>query len=206
MWLHQERWQTFMKRQLIPILTLFLICHTSYSQTHSQVVDDEIIHELIIHEIDNSPKNRSDKIFGKKRINSRQILWSEAIISILSENSIDTFEFQFEALVQRDRNIKSEFKKIDELFDSEDITYLREQFENEIVNSWNFKAKKVTIKKNPRNNFYSYSIPLFDKEFQTAIIYKEFYCGSLCAYGTVEVYQKNNGKWKHYKSISLWIS
>ena len=193
-----------MKRQLILILTFFLICHVSYSQRHSKIVNDEIIQELIIIDIDNSPKDRSDKI-GKKRINNGRIFWTQAIISIFSENSNDTFEHQFEALIQSERN-NSELKKISELFDNHDIKFLKEQFENEIRNPWIFKAKKGTLKKNPKNNFYSYSIPLFDIEFETAIIYKEFFCGSLCAYGTVEVYRKDKGKWKHYKSIALWIS
>lgn len=195
-----------MKRQYILILTFFFICQVSYSQRYSIIVNDEIIHEVIIFDIDNSPKNISDRIFGKKKINRERILWKEALISIFNENSIATFEYQFEALVQRDRNNDLELNHISELFDKEDIPHLREQFENEIENSWKFKAKKGTIKKNPRNNFYSYSIPLFDREYKTAIIYKEFFCGSLCAYGTVEFYRKDNGKWIHYKSIALWIS
>lgn len=195
-----------MRHKITLILSLFFISIDLFSQTYSNTLDDKIILEIITFEIDNSPKYNSDRKIGKKKINESKILWSEAMITLISEHPPLTFEYQFEALVNRDGQYNRQLNRISDFFNKDDINYLREQFENEIDTSWMFKSKKGKIKKNPRNNFYTYSNPLFDIGLTTALIYKEFYCGSLCAYGTVEVYRKENNKWKHFKTIPLWIS
>lgn len=195
-----------MKKLCIYILTIFFVCDISFSQTYSEIVDDEIIHELIIFEINNSPKNRSDRVIGKKRVNSKRILWSNAMISIIDYKPPVAFENQIEKLFKRDNRYNPELTKLMDLLSNADINYMKEQFENETEEQWNFKAKKGRISDNPRNKFYTYSVPLFNKEHTIAIIYKEFYCGNLCAAGTVEVYIKKNDKWEHYKSIGLWVS
>ena len=93
-----------------------------------------------------------------------------------------------------------------EIFNNNDIEYMKEQFENELKNNWTFETKKSKLKNRLKKDFYSYTIPLFSKDKSKAIIYKEFYCGSLCAYGTIEILEKKDNKWNFYDSMFLWMS
>jgi len=200
-------------RQLIYILIFIGLTKYSYSQTYSAIVSDSIIENFIVWEIDNTDKYYYDQKLWKKRIEERIIHWEEALIDhILSQAYIpNSFENQFEIMIMQDknysRNSNKVLKSIPELFDKKDVEYLKMQFENTQRNIvWEFNSKKSNLKKKPKNKYYTYSIPLFNKSHTIAILYKVFYCGSLCASGDLNIYVKESGKWKLYKSIGCWMS
>lgn len=194
-----------MKNRFIIILILLLTVQ-GYSQTYSGIVSDGIINELLISEIDNRPKRNEDQKLWKKRIHSKPISWTQAIIKLISSSPYD-FNFQKTELISRDKQYNHELKKITELFTESDFEYMEILFNSELNNDWIFNVKKGKIKTRVKRNYYTYSIPLFDQKHEKAIIYFEFRgCGSVCGVGKILVYVKNNNKWNFYKSIPLWIS
>ena len=192
-----------MKYINIIIFLLFFLNHIS-SQTYNKFVSDNEILELIKWDISNVQKIEPDRIFFRKKIIKKRILWKNAILDLF--NVKYDFEHQMKSLIKNDDNRDTTLFKLIDIFDSSDFEYMKKQFDNELQNDWNFKSKKGRLVKYTRNNFYSYSIPLFNKAHTKAITYKEFYCGSVCAYGYVQVYFKTNNSWDLYKTILLWES
>ena len=194
-----------MKKE-ITLLLLILLTIKVYSQTYSTILPDSLINELLISEIDNRSKIYDDQKLWKKRINANPISWTEAMILILSPETAD-FMFQKTALIKRDERYLPKLKKLTELLSKSDFDYMEKQFNSEQKNKWNFKAKKGRLKNNPKRKFYSYSIPLFNKEHTIAILYSEFGGGcKYCAGARMLVYFKTGNTWKLYKSIPLWES
>lgn len=184
------------------------LCNNLYGQ-ESNAISDSIVEKFIAWEIDNSEKNSEDQKIWKKRINQRVIPWEEALIDMIESAQFpNNFENQFKQIIELDNSSNNgQLKTISELFSNEDVIFLKLQYENARKKTeWSCKSRKGQIKKNPKNNFYSYSIPLFDKTKTIAILYKEFYCGSVCSYGYLNIYRKENGIWKLYKSTNCWMS
>ena len=190
------------------LILLFLIFSTYklHSQTYSGIVSDTLIESVLMAEIENQPKHSDDRNFWKKRIYSVPISWKQAIIKLISKPPYD-FSFQKEELINRDSRYNPNLKKITELFDNDDFEYIKKQFYSELKNNWSFETRKSTLKEHPTKNYYTYSIPLFDRKKEKAIIYTEFLgCGSTCGEGQILVYLKKNNKWNLYKKINTWIS
>jgi hypothetical protein len=64
-------------------------------------------------------------------------------------------------------------------------------------------------KSNPREEtlpHYRFSMPYFNKDKTTFIIYYNYYCGSLCAEYSLRLYKKVKGKWKFIKSFYTVVS
>jgi hypothetical protein len=195
-----------LKKTIFLVINTLLLNSYCFSQNYSSIIPDGIINELITYEIINSKKSNNDYKILRKRISKVPIKWNNAIINILNIDTSLTFEIQYNALIDRDKQYNFGLKKINELFNENDINYLKEQFDNELNKEWNLNLGKIKLIRNPKKRNYSYSIPLFNIEKNKAIIYKEFYCGSLCAYGSIEIYIFKDESWMHYKSIPLWIS
>ena len=199
-------------RRLIYIFFLFGLTIQTRAQTYNSIVSDSIIENFMVWEIDNSGKYSTDSKFFKKKVNTYVIHWDNAIISLIeSAISPNSFENQFEQMIYQDKSYSStyykELKRIPEIVDEADIDFLKLQYENAERNKqWKFNSEKVRLKRNSNNNYYTYSTPLFNKEYTIAILYKEFFCGSVCAYGHLNIYMKENGQWKLYKSIFCWQS
>ena len=192
-----------MKKE-IQLILLLLFTVNLYSQTYNNIVSDSIVNELLIFEIDNSPKTYDDQKWWEKRINSIPIPWSEVMISIYSPEIAD-FEFQKKVLIERDKQYNQELKNLTELFSESDFNYMKKQFNSENKIKWNFKIKKGRIKNNPKRKYYTYSIPLFNKKNTKEILYSEFGGGcSHCGGANMLIYFKNDNNWKLYKSIPLW--
>ena len=197
-----------------PIYLVFFISliNQSYSQTYNSFVSDSIIENFISWEIENSSKNSKDQKLWKKRISKRVIHWEEALIGMIgSAHFPNSFENQYQQMIYEDKSWSSRYYKdlkyIPELFNKEDLKYLQLQFENTNRNlEWGFKSEAGSFKNKPRNKYYTYTTPLFNKYHTIAIIYKEFNCGTLCAYGRLFIYVKEEENWKLYKEIGCWVS
>ena len=193
-----------MKNELTLIL-LLLFTLNIHSQEYSGIVSDSDINELLVYQIDNQPKHNDDRKLWKKRIYDNPVSWSQVIIKLISSPPYD-FEFQKTELINRDKRYNRELEKITELFSESDFEFMKEQFNSEQKKKWTFNAEKGNIDDNPKKNYYSFSIPLFNEKYDKSIIYSEFGgCGNLCGEGEILVYVKTNNKWKLYKSIPLWI-
>jgi hypothetical protein len=55
-------------------------------------------------------------------------------------------------------------------------------------------------------SFCSISLPLFSEDRETAVIRLSYSCGSLCGYGGIYVFKKENGVCKPFTVIDQWIS
>lgn len=53
---------------------------------------------------------------------------------------------------------------------------------------------------------YTFSLPYFNKDKNSFLIYYDFYCGNLCAEYSLRLYKKINGKWIYIKSYFSIVS
>lgn len=192
------------------IILFFLSSNYLCSQTYSKYASNESVNDVLKFCIDNLKYNSFDKI-KRKKIKSENIKWHEAFLTIYSKDSLNSFDSQFETILNRDNKLSSNYinkglKKVKDIFSVKDIAFMRLQFDNEKNIIWNLKTKKGRFKSKPRRNYYIYSLPLFNLKKDKAIIFIENYCGGHCGGTRVEVLVKNNDKWVLYKSIGFWES
>jgi hypothetical protein len=88
----------------------------------------------------------------------------------------------------------------------EDLEYMKSQYVSTNETTWNFKHKKLKLKKRHRAGDYQYSVPLFTRDGTRAIMWRYKYCGSLCAYSELHMYNLKNGKWEITELIHGWMS
>ncbi len=200
-------------RIAVYIFVLSITFLKGYSQTYSTKISDTTIEDFMAWEINDTLSQSTYKKFKTLQIHSSIIPWQEALIDFMGISQIPiSFENQFNQIIRQDEAYSRSSKdtnsvKLIELLNDDDISYLKLQFENSIQNAnWKFEFPKSKIKKHPKNNFYSFTIPLFNESHSLAIVYKEFYCGSMCAYANLNIYKKENEIWKLYKSFGCWMS
>lgn len=194
-------------------LVIFLgLTSQMISQTYSGTISDSLIENFVIWEIDHSSKHPDESKLWNRKIAKKIIPWEEALISLLGSAGFpNSFENQYQQLLSQDKSwtlrYGNDLKYISELLSESDIKFLKLQFDSNGKDAqWTFKTSKFNIKNNPRKNFYSYTIPLFNKSHNIAILYKEFFCGSACAEGRILIYVLENNHWRLYKDIPCWIS
>ena len=107
-----------------------------------------------------------------------------------------------------DLDFKVRFKKLFERSDltASDLKFMQEQYESIKDVKWTFKHKNLKLKQQYRKNYFKYSIPIFNKKRTLAIMWRYQYCGSLCAYSELHIYEWKNEKWIIKELIDGWIS
>lgn len=176
------------------LLFFLIIISKSFGQTYSNLFSDKEIEEIILYDIKVSEKYEEEPKLGKKKISSE-------IISL--DKVIQTLEFTF---IDFGFDLREEQKQFEYLFQKESFEYYKAQAKNQIKNNWNLKSNAAKFKNKFSNNYYNYSIPLFNKEKDIAIIYKTLFCGDLCGHGAIEIYKQFDDKWIYQATIGLWIS
>lgn len=176
----------FMKTLVkINIFFLMLVINAS-AQTMSSLISDSEIKELITSEIEKKDDN-SERI---KKVKPKIIEWSLwAEIAGISSGYI-----------------KSKTESVNDIFTNADFEYMSQQIKAEKKTVWGLNLKKGKLKANSKNNYYLYSIPLYDKTHEKAIFIKDYTCGRHCGKTTIEVYIKTENVWKFYKSVFLFES
>ena len=183
-----------MKKSLTIII--FLIClYRIDAQLYNEYVNDKQINQFMIHLLvtKTTYKNAFNKDFKKiyyKPIHIGKANWS--MYDKLNENL--SFEVRFKKL----------FKRSD--LNKNDFDFMKNQYQTIKDTEWNFEHRKLKLKKIYRKNYFKYSIPIFNKDMTLAIMWRYKYCGSLCAYSELHIYEFKNGKWKIKELIDGWIS
>jgi len=94
----------------------------------------------------------------------------------------------------------------DTIFKQEDRNFLFLQFNAIKDTIWHDSFSKSELTKQFLYARY-YSIPLFSLDRNYVIIYREYYCGSECAYGGIYVYRRiDKNNWVFVTSVNTWIS
>jgi len=139
------------------------------------------------------------------------------------ENSDDYLELSKYDSILSDEDIKHIYRQIDDLILSKDFDLQQDRIKNQNItilpilqyNQFRDKIlaenKKLAYWEELEKEFhiyeyYSISYPVFSIDQQTAIISFGHHCGSLCGNGSIEIYQRKNGKWVSIKYITNWVS
>lgn len=112
-----------------------------------------------------------------------------------SKNKIETSDtldwiFDYKAL-----STLSDFKK-------EDIFAMIQQKEN--IKEFEWDNSKLGFNLSNENNWYSFSVPLFSKDKNKAVMKISSLCQGLCGTGNTVVFTKKNGKWTS-ATTGLWL-
>lgn len=181
-----------MNRKIITFITLlFLIGNNIYGQK-TEVVNFEKVYSFINSTLTNDTKkfNLSDPTsFGMFGDDTTSILTD----SIFDQADRDFFREQFAML----DNVKWEKGKIigANLISQHDITKVFKR-----KNGWNKFRKKYG------DCLTSFSLPLFNKNYDYCIIYHWTQCDYLAGGGSTDLYKLENGKWIFIKSYMIGIS
>jgi hypothetical protein len=157
-------------------------------------------------------------------------LASDILIKAAGEKKIDYFlnERFFGAMRKIDTKNVNDTLNLEHLFSQEDIVYMKCQLKaSNTVKDWktilkneyfkdNDSIKKILVKyktlkdmyesgkmkkiSSLRSSYYYYSIPLFNKKRNFAVIYREDY-----AHGAFLILKKEKKKWIHYATRLYWI-
>lgn len=190
-----------MRLPLLIIVIGLILSHKAWSQTYSSVIDDGKISEFIQDEIDSkfsySKKHERRWYHFRKRIKKSPTDWNLANWEMRWEQSkIVDFHNKFFFVID---SLKKYFTEADMLF-------LEQQYNAQRINDWSFKPKHCRVKKSYKIDFYEFTIPLFSKDFETAIFYNYYLCGSLCAYSGLWIYKWDGEKWVQDKYLKGWMS
>ncbi len=175
--------------RLILILT-FLVSNFGFSQNLSSLIPDKKIIEFIEWELKtNSKKNKiyyqikqwTDLSFNyQEDLNKRDISYSKQFL-FTKENNLDT------------------------IFSKNDREFLIEQKNSINQIEWLSDFENGNISKR-RTKRYIYSIPLFSKDQNFVLIYKEYWTGRENAKGCYYLYKKNEVSWELVGTYNCWIS
>ena len=183
-------------RLLLLIIPIFFQLELS-SQTYSSIISDKNINDFIENEI--KMKSSYPKRFYhlSKRIYCKPIHWGNADWD-MSYICSDTIKFEYKFL-----SIKDSLRKY---FNEIDLGYFKEQYYKQIISNWTMKSKYVRFLKKPKIDYYEFTIPFFTKDLKTAIFYEYYYCGPVCAYSAIWIYNWDGNKWIRSKYLDGWIS
>lgn len=193
-------------RKLTLILFGFLNMTFAIGQTYSSVTSDKEIYDFLNWMTVNDRKYGEEPKLKRKQISYKILSW-------------DTTNFRAKdtALINKYPNFSLDHQYIyqkrggtDTIFQQKDRDFLFKQFTAIKDTIWHdkfSKSKFLTSKKQKKPNRYYYSIPLFSVDKKYVIIHRQYYCGSLCAYGGYYVYRRlDNNKWEYVTAVNTWIS
>jgi hypothetical protein len=65
-------------------------------------------------------------------------------------------------------------------------------------------VSSLDLSLHPEKTIFSYSIPIFSRNHQYAILIKGFYCGLVCGNGAYYLYKRNGADWIMIKRFNEW--
>ncbi len=81
-----------------------------------------------------------------------------------------------------------------------DKKYIDRMFTNDVKKGWKTYYSKYG------RGYFQFSIPLFNVDFDVALISLEFNSGRVCEYGGTYLCKKIHGKWVITRTYSVWMS
>jgi len=115
----------------------------------------------------------------------------EKMSKILTDSDIDYIFSQFST----EKKLKLDFEKLK--LDNVSDEVLKS------VSDYLQSEDRTNQKKYDYLGIYNLTIPLFSKNKKYALFDNSFYCGLLCAYDGIDVYEFKNGKWESIGSIGI---
>jgi hypothetical protein len=187
--------------KIYALLFLAIIPFISLGQTYSSKVSDSTILAFMKWEIQNGEKYAEANKFRMNRKTSDKILKFDTL-NFYYPDSLHQYDWQYRAFLFNRHN------KIDTLFSNADIESLFIQFTALKDTVWSHKISGAKIKNwNFPKNQYTYSIPIFSYNNKYVLIKKSFFCGNVCAYGGIYLYEKiDDNNWKLLKILHGWMS
>lgn len=185
-----------MKNLVIISVIIFGLSQKVNSQKYNSLILDSEIQKILSYEIEEIKSQSQDK-FSEKVIKSEIFNWKNVVLG--KDKVSELLKIISES--DEEENLRS----ISDLFSESDIEYLQLQLENQIGKNWKIKQPDIKFNEEPNKSFCKFSIPLFDKTYETAIIYKEEIYNSISACGAIRIYLKKDNDWIFYKSIILWL-
>lgn len=183
------------------ILLLTVIPLLSIGQTYSSKIADSTILAFMKWEMENGKSFSEASKFRMNKKTSKVILTYDTLNFFLPDN-VHQGDWQNELFLFNRRT------KIDTLFSASEKDSLFAQYLAISNTVWSHRMNGAKLKKwhNPKNT-YHYSIPLFSSDGKYVFIKKSFYCGKVCAYGGVYLYEcVDNQSWKLIEILNGWMS
>lgn len=169
-------------------------------------------------------------LFGcdNSKINSKKT-YIEETTSFLNYEKVDKISIiSSEPILINKYNCLESIKNDTINFSKSELDQILKEAKNPQIKEWKdsyFENGKVinndTIKdifKENSNKGWSYfykkfgdgiktiSAPIFLRNYNYCLIYFEYDCGKLCGHGSLNLFKKENGKWKIIKTYCPWIS
>jgi hypothetical protein len=171
-------------------------------------------------------------IKAQKNVDSEKFI-NERFINQNIENAFVADKINAQTLAEIKEKVKNakQVKKhfvIDTLvFRTEELEYVIKQFDKNYKTSIKtsvFKKSQVLsrkvidnifddktkgwqyFEKNYGKRLFSFTQPIFIRDYSICFFYQENSCGMLCGSGTLSVYKKVNGKWEFFVALIEWTS
>lgn len=200
------------------MISVFCVsCFTQKKVADTKCLSKEMVKMLIEGEI---------KTFGKKR----PFFLDKEIATSARRNKIESFLKGSSLELMTRIDIKSQKEDIDftKFFSDEDFNYMKCQLKESNIKDWRVILPRRYFKDNDnikktieqyksvydiakskerdkiiqyRRGFYKYSIPLFNKSGNYALVYRE-----TISSGNLWLLKKENDQWVHYAVLLLWTS
>jgi hypothetical protein len=187
------------RNKIIIFFLLFFVQFPLFAQTYSSTTSDKEIYEFLNYITQNEKKHGEESLFQKKRVHYRIDSWDSTnfIRDTSKYESWDSWNYLFKRETA-----------MDSIFSKSDKDYFFQQFLGVKDSVWHkeFSHSKL-VKQQVKPNRYYYSVPLFSLDKQYVMVKKEYYCGSLCAYGGVYVYARDGKSgWRLLMVLNSWMS
>ena len=202
---------TTVRNSFFLLLIGLLFADNSNGQTYSSITSNQEIYDFLNWLAKNETNYKDRPPFSGKKISQHIIKWDTVNFIPTTPDSISN---KYPKMVANDFfNTQYIFKSqdgIDTIFKPADRSFILQQFTSIKDTIWHSKfpnSKLLTNQKQKRPNRYYFSIPLFSINRNYVIVQREYYCGSLCAYGGIYIYKKiTDKKWQRITAINTWVS
>lgn len=197
-----------MKTFYFIIAILFFYCPTAFSQTYSNIIDDQEIYDFLDWLTVNSKRHDEESPGETRQVYYKILKWDttnfvQESVDTIFIDGVPDFRVDFMYLYKSKQGM-------DTLFTPQDKEFIFKQFNALKDSVWHkpFSGSVLlTQRKQKATGEYLYAVPLFSLDRRHVIVRHVYYCGSHCAYGGYYIYRKlEQKKWELVKVVNAWMS